>query len=466
MDRQHLIVVSNRGPAGYDRDVSGRRIRNRAAGGLVSALRPLTLKHDVTWIASAMTAEERRMALAGPIVEQGPGGSSFRLRLVAHDADAYEAFYDVISNPVLWFVQHDLWSLRQDPDLDLHGPWRRGYVPVNERFAEAVVQELDRDPAASVLFQDYHLYLAPALVRARRSEARLLHFVHIPWVDARGWSVLPEELSRAVHEGLLDADTVGFHTERWRAAFVKSCGELLGRGAEAEARSHANPIGVDVAELDRMAASPEVEEHVSCLLASRPERLVVRVDRTDPSKNALAGFAAFGRLLERRPDLRGRVGMVALLAPSRQGVPEYAAYLRQVESAVAAVNEAFAGSMPAIDLRIRDDFPSSVAAYRQYDVLLVNPVMDGLNLVAMEGPIVNERDGVVVLSRDAGAWELLGEWALGIDPRDIESTADALEVALALPAQERAARASGIRARVRSQDTGAWVERELAALLG
>lgn len=466
MSRQRLIVVSNRGPAGYERDAAGQLVRSRASGGLVSALRPLVQEHDVTWIASAMTEEERRLALAGPFEEQGPGGSSFRVRLVAHEPAAYASFYDVVANPVLWFVQHGLWSLRENPELDLRRPWEQGYVPVNEGFAQAVVAELDRDPSASVLFQDYHLYLAPALVRAQRPHARLSHFVHIPWVGADGWSMLPQELVRAVHEGLLAADAVGFHTERWRRAFISACGELLGRGEDAAARSHANPIGVDAAELDRVSASTEVEEHEARLLDGRPERLVVRVDRTDPSKNALTGFVAFARLLARRPDLRGQVAMVALLAPSRQGIPEYAAYMRELERTAAAVNEAYPARWPAIDLRVRDDFASSVAAYKHYDVLLVNPVKDGLNLVAMEGPIVNERDGVVVLSREAGAWELLGEWALGVDPLDAEGTADALEAALALSTPERAERARGIRSRVRSQHPGAWVERELAALLG
>lgn len=420
----------------------------------------------MTWIASAMTPEERRIAADGPVREHGADGSPFRLRLVAHDAEVYRAFYDVVANPVLWFVQHGLWGLRAEPELDLRRPWQHGYVPVNEAFAAAVAEELERDPSASVLFQDYHLYLAPALVRRRCPQARLSHFVHIPWVEADAWAVLPPEIVRAVHKGLLAADQVGFHTERWRGAFVASCEQVLGRGREADARSHANPIGIDVAELDRVAASSDVAARESCLLAQRPERLVVRVDRTDPSKNALTGFAAFGRLLDRRPDLSGRVRMVALLAPSRQSVPEYATYLRELERTAAAVNAAHPGCLPAIDLRVRDDFPSSVAAYRHYDVLLVNPVMDGLNLVAMEGPAVNERDGVVVLSRDAGAWDLLSQWALGIDPLDVESTAAALEAALALPAAERAGRARGLRSRVRSQEPGAWVASELAALLG
>ena len=442
-------------------------MRLRGSGGLVTALRPLVSLHDVTWIASAMTEEEREIAASGPLDEVGADGARFRLRLVAHDPDAYRDFYDVVANAALWFVQHDMWSLRREAEVDLARPWEQGYVGVNAGFANAVVEELDRAPDVAVLFQDYHLYVAPLLVRASRPEARLAQFVHIPWVGPAGWAVLPAEMARGVHEGLLANDSVGFHTERWRAAFVESCAALLGRGDEALARSHANPIAVDAAELEQLAQSSRVLERERALLSARPEQLIVRVDRTDPAKNAIAGFDAFGALLERRPDFRGRVGMVALLDPSRQTIPEYVDYLEALEAAAAAVNMRFATkSWSPVVLRIRDDFPSSVAAYKQYDVLLVNPLRDGLNLVAKEAPLVNVKDGVVVLSRDAGAWEELRDWALGIDPSDIDGTAAALERALELPRDERARRSAGLRAQVRAHTTTGWVEAELAALGG
>jgi len=430
----------------------------------VAALRPLVSHHDVTWVASAMTDEERTIAAAGPLVERTID-AEFRLRLVAHDPAAYRSFYDVIANPALWFVQHDLWGLMRDPEADLLGPWHDGYVAVNAGFARAVVEELEHTPDAAVLFQDYHLYVAPALVRKRRAAARLGHFVHIPWVGADGWAVLPPAIARSVHEGLLACDSVGFHTERWRSAFVEASGALLGRETEARARSHANPVAVDAAELERAAAQATVLERERALVGSRPEQLIVRVDRTDPAKNAVAGFAAFGRLLQRRPDLHGRVGMLALLDPSRQSIPEYVDYRHAPEAEAAAVNAAYGTPTWApIDVSIRDDFPSSVAAYKQYDVLLVNSVMDGLNLVAEEAPLVNTRNGVLVLSRGTGAWEELGEWAIGVDPRDVEATSCALEQALALPAADRMARLAGIRERVLARDPSGWANAELAAL--
>lgn len=462
--RRRLIVVSNRSPVGYVRDAAGNRVRHQGAGGLVSALRPLVARHDVTWIASAMSEEERAIAAAGTFAERA-AGATFRLRLVAHDPAAYRSFYDEIANSALWFVQHGLPGLLGAGNAGLRGAWLDGYVAVNERFAAAVSEELAQAPNAVVLFQDYHLYVAPALVRTRCPTARLAQFVHIPWVAPQAWSALPPWVARAVHEGLLACDSVGFHAERWRAAFVESSSALLGRGDEALAASHVNPVAVDAEALAGVAAQEAVLERERLLLAARPERLILRVDRTDPAKNAVAGFAAFGRLLQRRPDLHGRVGMLALLDPSRQGIPAYVAYRRALEAEAAAVNTAYGtiGWSP-IHLSIRDDFLSSVAAYRQYDVLLVNSVMDGLNLVAKEAPLVNTRDGVLVLSRTTGAWDELGEWAIGVDPDDVDATSRALEQALALPQAERAARASRIRARVLAGDPTAWADTELAAL--
>jgi trehalose 6-phosphate synthase len=450
---------------GFRRGPDGELAEVRGAGGLVTALRPLVDRGDVTWVASAMGELERELAAEGPRDERSAAGTPFRFRLVAHDPAAYGLFYGVLANPVLWFVQHRLWALKRDPDADLSDPWRNGYVVANTALAEAAVAELDRMPGGAVYVHDYHLYLVPTLVRRLRPAAPIAFFVHIPWVGPDDWSVLPDEIARSVHEGLLACDSVGFHTERWRDAFVTSCEALLGRGAEAERVSHANPIAVDTAEFDALATSEPVRGRRAELAAERPEILVLRVDRTDPSKNAVRGFEAFGRLLEQRPELRHRVGLLALLDPSRQEIPEYVDYREATERAAAAVNARFgADGWDPVRLVVRDDFPASVAAYAEYDVLLTNPVMDGLNLVAKEAPLVNARDGVVVLSREAGAYEELAEWVVGVDPLDVEGQAEALAQAIAMPPGDRRDRLAGIRSRVRAHDLDAWADYELEQL--
>ena len=478
--RRKLIVVSNRGPATYDVDADGVRVTRRGGGGLVTALRSLVAMHDVTWIASAMTDEDRLVAAeAGgdAIQEVARDGSPYRLRLVSHDPSAYDWFYNVVSNPTLWFLQHYLWALAQTPNVDrgLHLAWDEGYVAVNAGFADAVIAELEADPGSAVFFHDYHLYLAPRFVRTRVPDASLAHFVHIPWPEPDYWRVLPSPIRRALHDGLLANDVVGFHTDRWRRNFMRSCVDIVGAegnfpdgyldydGRRVAAASHA--ISVDPDEFDELAASEPVVDREAELVATRPEILVLRVDRTDPSKNVVRGFRAFERFLEEHPDLHGRIGMLALLDPSRQDIPEYAEYLGAIQRTAREVNDHYQREdWTPIDLRIEDDFFASVAAYKQYDVLLVNAIFDGLNLIAKEAPLVNGRNGVLLLSENAGVHAELGEWAVTVNPFDLAGQAEAIQVALEMSPEERARRADAIRAHVREHDLSEWVEALLADL--
>ena len=425
----------------YGRAADGTRTARRGGGGLVTALRSLVQYHDVTWIASAITEEDR--AVAGETFDEtAADGSPYRLRLVAHDRQAYDWYYNVVANPMLWFVQHSLWELPYTPKIDaaFHRAWAEGYVAVNSTFAAAVDAELERTPDAAVFFHDYHLYLAPRMVRERRPDAALMHFVHIPWPQPDYWSVFPKEARCAIHDGLTANDVIGFHTERWRRNFIYSVRELLGE--DVTAKTVTAPISVDVAEFAGLAQSEAVLRAEQEILAGRPEKLVVRVDRTDPSKNIVRGFRAFELYLDAHPEMHRRVGMLALLDPSRQDIPEYAEYLGAIQREARRVNDRFqqSGWRP-IDLEIADDFAKSVAAYKQFDVLLVNAIFDGMNLVAKEAPLVNERDGVVVLSENAGAHAELGEWALTVNPFDVEGQAEAIENALAMDADERRAAA-------------------------
>jgi trehalose 6-phosphate synthase len=466
MPDRKLIVVSNRGPVSFARDEAGNRVAGRGAGGLVTALRGLVSHHDVTWIASAMSEEDRLVAAeqdGEPIDEETSGGAPCRLRFVVNHPAAYDGYYRVVSNGTLWFIQHYLWSLAVQPELGggFRRAWSEGYVRVNAAFADAVVEELDRQPEAAVFFHDYHLCLAPSRVREQRPEARLTHFVHVPWAQPDYWRVLPEDIRKALHDGLCANDLVGFHTERWRQNFELACA-ALGSGPT---ESFVNPIGIDAGEFEGLREDRRVLDEEERIVESRPELLIVRVDRTDPSKNVVRGFRAFALLLERHPELLGRVGMLALLDPSRQDLPEYAEYLAAIEREAGSLNDRFgAGSWRPVDLRVGDNFPQSVAAYKQFDVLLVNPVLDGMNLVAKEGPLVNLRAGVVVLSENAGSHAEIGEWAIVVNPFDLDGQAEALYEALTMPGPERRRRAEAIAAHVRAHGVESWAGTQLAEL--
>src|SRR3954468_11836345 len=478
--RRQLIVVANRGPVSYARDGDGTRVAKRGGGGLVTALRSLVEHHDVTWIASAMTEEDRAVSGengGGAFAETSREGSPYRLRLVAHDPSAFDWYYNVVANPTLWFLQHYMWGLPYAPDLDLglHNAWFNGYVPVNEGFAAATIAELDANPDAAVFFHDYHLYLAPKLVREQRPDALLAQFIHIPWPETDYWHVLPEHLRRAVHEGVLANDILGFHTHRWKRNFLRACEDILGAevdhddgivvhdGRRTLVTSH--PIAIDPQEFDELRDDPAVLEAERLIVEKRPEFLILRVDRTDPSKNVVRGFRAFALFLDMHPEMHGRVTLLALLDPSRQDIPEYSEYLAAVQREARTVNDRFqSDGWTPIDLQVGDNFAQSVAAYKQYDALLVNAVFDGLNLVSKEAPLVNGRDGVLILSENTGAHEDLGEWAVTVNPFDVYGQAQAINEALTMDAGERKRRLEKIRSSVRRNDLAAWLAAQLADL--
>jgi len=475
-DDDRLIIVSNRGPAQFDRDDHGERVITRGSGGLVTALTGLATHREVLWVASAMTDEDNVVAeeTGGP-VEIELEESSYEVDLVASDPDAYDAFYSVIANPQLWFTQHYLWDLSNAPDIrrDEKIAWEYGYKVVNTDIARAVLGHVSRKDEPLVMFHDYHLYTAPSVVRESVPGAFLHHFVHIPWPHPDAWRILPRDWREEIFYGLLANDIIGFHTSSYVHNFLDCCRELMGcevdyrneivhhDGCETWVRAY--PLGIDAGRLRRVAASDDVVEFERELLSRRREHLIIRVDRADLSKNVLRGFTAFDQFLTEHPEFHENVTFIAHLVPSRTDVAEYQEYLERIEALVAVVNHRHGTTdwMP-IDLRMYENFPEAVARYKHFDLLMVNSLFDGMNLVAKEAPAVNTRDGVVMLSENTGAHEELGEWALSVNPFDIEEQADAIHRALTMDAGERRERADGLRAIVDATDPGIWIDRQLA----
>ncbi len=471
-----LIIVSNRGPAQFDRDEDGERTVGRGGGGVVTALTGLATHRDVLWVASAMTEEDTAVAEeAGGPVELELEGARYEVDLVTSDPDAYDAFYSVIANPQLWFTQHYLWDLSNAPDIrDVEKvAWEHGYKVVNEDIANEVLRQVEGRDEPLVMFHDYHLYTAPALVRAQAPGAFLHHFVHIPWPHPDAWRILPRSWRDEIYGGLLANDIIGFHTSAYVHNFLDCCRELV--GCEVDYRSkvvhyegreiwiRAYPLGIDSDRLRRVAASEDIADYERELLARRREHLIIRVDRADLSKNVLRGFTAFDQFLTDHPEFHENVTFIAHLQPSRQDVAEYQEYLERIEALVAVVNHRHGTTdwMP-IDLRIYENFLEAVARYKHYDLLIVNSLFDGMNLVAKEAPAVNTRDGVLMLSENTGSHEELGECALSVNPFDIEEQAEAIHRALTMDARERRERADCLREIVDRTDPGIWIDHQLA----
>ncbi|MDP8921874.1 MAG: trehalose-6-phosphate synthase, partial [Chloroflexota bacterium] len=437
------VVVSHRGPVTYDVTPDGLQAR-AGAGGLAGALRSLSDHVPLTWASCAMSEGDRLAAAAGGA--DAPADAS-RLRLAVLPERVYQLHYEVASNPILWFVQHRIAeALAPGRDDEIEEAWEEGYRPANARLAATVADELDRPDTAPVVFvHDYQLYLLPGILRRLWPRLTISHFVHIPWPTPEAWEVLPLYIRREIVASLAAADIVGFQTRRDVAAFLACCRAWLPDArvdastssvAVGARRAHvrAYPISVDVDGVRALTADPSFLAHRARFAAADTERTIVRVDRLDPTKNVVRGFRAFERLLECRPEWRERVTFRSFLVPSRSTIPEYRRLAGEVFALVDRINLRF--GTPAwqpIRLAYEHDREQALAGLSLADVMLVNPVADGMNLVAKEGAIVNDRDGVLVLSTTAGAYEELGPACLGVDPLDVAGTADALARALTMP---------------------------------
>jgi len=297
--------------------------------------------------------------------------------------------------------------------------------------------------------------------------------VHIPWTQSDAWRVLPARIRDEIFHGLLANDIIGFHTRSYRRNFLQCCRDLLDLEVDMDGGIvhcgdrdvwvRAYPLPIDYRATQAVAQRPRVREFEEKLLARRRDFSILRVDRADLSKNVLRGFTGFDIFLEQHPEFAERITFTAQLMPSRTDVAEYAEYLERIEALVAVVNHRHGTPdwMP-IDLKLRDDLDEAVASYKHYDVMMVNAMFDGMNLVAKEGPLVNERDGVSILSENTGAHEELGEFALSVNPFDVQELADAIYAALTMSHEGRARRSSGLKEIVTSRDPGDWIDEQIA----
>jgi trehalose 6-phosphate synthase len=486
--RRRLLVASNRGPLSFAMASDGSLSARRGGGGLVSGLMPglsaLAEQAEVVWICAALSDADREAARQDPDGQQfgidggRADGGRTAVRALDIPSGIFQGAYNTVANATLWFVQHLLFDTPVQPCF---GPaFRRdweSYVTYNDAFAQALVQGVTTAPdQARVLVQDYHLDLVPRMLRDRVPGVRIAHFSHTPWAPVDYFRILPDENGRALLDGILGADHAGFLCQRWASAFLDCCEALLGAQVDRDTqrvihRGHVtsvgvHPLGVDAAALRERASAADVQANVGALEQLAGDRkLIVRIDRTELSKNILRGLGAYRELLATRPEWHGKVVHVAFAYPSRSSVPGYREYTSQVERLAAQINAEFAtpGWQPLV-LEVKDDYPRSLAACRVADVMVVNPIRDGMNLVAEEGPVLSDRGCALVLSREAGAASLLGSDALLVNPYDISATASALHQALIMPEDERRRRCTALANAAAREAPSVWLRAQLDAL--
>jgi trehalose 6-phosphate synthase len=460
------VLVSNRGPLSFHME-EGKPVAGKAAGGLAGTLSPMVLGTGATWVASAMGQADRQAVADGLMSAEG-----LRIELVEPDPDIYERAYNVVCNAELWFCHHHLFDAARRPRNDRH--WAEAwdaYRELNQQFAERVAKVAPE--GGRVLVQDYHLNLVASELAAARPDLRTVHFTHTPFADPSVLRMLPTSTAVELLDGMAAFTACGFHTARWAAAYRAAQRELGPFAVSGVSRSgegppvFVSPLAPDVDRLrQEVDEGPAVEarRQLDERIGDDDRLVITRVDRMELSKNLLRGFWAFDELLESNHRLRGRVLFLAMAYPTRQGLAEYVGYRNEVESTVARINERWAtADWTPIVLEVEDDYPRSLAALTRSDVLLVNPVRDGLNLVAKEGPLINRRDGVLALSREAGAFEELGEAALEVNPFDVSGTAAVLARALSMEPGERAQRAATLRRLITARRPADWLDDQLRA---
>jgi trehalose 6-phosphate synthase len=478
-----VIVASNRGPVEFRREEDGSIKAHRGAGGVVTAMSTALVATDAVWISSMRTKEDAIMAREAPggRLAMPPDKPQYWVRYIIPEKKDFQQYYSVISNSILWPLQHYLYDVLRRPVIDesVHDAWNQGYRKVNRLFADEILREIRATDKKPLIFlQDYHLYLCAQYIRRKVPDALIHHFTHSPWVQPDYFRLLPHGMRRELLQGMLANDVLGFHTPHYVNNFLQCCreGEAVRVTVDAKRRlvRHGSreiyvrhyPISIDHEALERTARRRDVEDYRTRLreLAGGC-KLLVRVDRVEPSKNILRGLQGYEHFLRRYPEWQERVIFANFLYPSRSDLKEYRDLQRDIEEAADTINREFGtDDWEPVHVEIKDNYPRSVAAQMEFDVLLVNPVADGMNLVCKEGAVLNRRDGVVILSVTAGAYQEMRGTVMPVNPLDIAETADAIHTALQTGERKRKSMGRAAREVVEANTSFKWFLQQMRAL--
>ena len=478
-----LILVSNRGPVEHQMTSDGRPEARRGSGSVVTAFNSLVQKFEFTWVASAMSEGDRVVSEngQGPHIKSPLPGHQINLRYVVTPRRVYHKYYNILCNPLLWFLQHYMWNPPYNPNVDaaVHDAWESGYIPVNQAFANAVIAEAQAlEQAPIVIGHDYHLYLMPEFVRQGVPEAVIQHFVHIPWPTPQYWHMIPDYIIRRICESLCATDLLGFQTIGDVRCFLDTVEEFVpdvtvDRTSHTVARNGRTtsvkvyPISINVEEVQRIANTPRALGYENRLSADTGDVTIVRIDRAEPNKNIVRGFRAYELMLTRYPELKGKVKFLAFLVPSRTHIRQYQRYMNEIQQVIQQINNNHGTDdwQPIVPF-IENNYTQAIAGMKLYDVLLVNTIIEGMNLVAKEGPVVNNRYGVLVLSHSSGVYHQLADGAISVSPTDIEGTMEALHQAITMSAEDRKDRAARMLNSVCREDINHWLYQQMHDISG
>jgi trehalose 6-phosphate synthase len=477
----NIIIASNRGPIENIENQQGNIVQQKGSGGLITGLSGAVKHNDITWISCAQTPHD--VTFSEGYASLTNNDEDIYIKFIPIEQQTYDDYYNVIANPLIWFLQHSMWNVPSDPVID-HTTWRawnEGYLKVNRVFADEITKQVNKlDGKTLVMLQDYQLYMTAKYIHDysfQENKPTLLHFIHIPWPGPEYWHILPPTMRRGILESLCGVDLLGFQTEDDGLNFLRTVANNLPEAHVSYEHmriwydNHATyihhfPISIDVESLTAMVRKKAVFDHKQNLKeVIADKKLILRVDRIDPSKNIIRGFQAYQELLTLYPDYQEKVIFLAILVPSRRGIEEYQDYLDKIMAISGQINADFGNkNWEPVRILVGEDYERALAAMQLYDVLLINAIADGMNLVAKEGPMINTRNGVLILSERAGASLQLAPGSTIISPCDIFATAEAMHQGLIMDPEEKENRAKTLKWIIKQYDIHKWFSSQIQAV--
>ena len=478
----NIIIASNRGPVKNIEDDQGNINQEKGSGGLITGLSGALKYIDATWISCAQTPQdvefdEGYTTLVG-------GKKDIHIKFINPEPKAYDGYYNVIANPLIWFLQHSMWNVPSEPVIDhtTWQAWHKGYLEVNQLFANEINKLINKTNRKTlVMLQDYHLYMTAKHIREKSSTEKqptISHFIHIPWPGPEYWQILPPTMRQNILESLCAVDLLGFQTEEDSLNFIRTIESQISNASVSfehrriwyknhETHIREFPISIDIGSLEKLSQDKEVLENKQKLLETTSgKKLILRVDRIDPSKNIVRGFQAFQELLILHPEHKEKVIFLAILVPSRRGIEEYQDYLDKIMAITGQINADFGTKdWEPVRILVGEDYKRALGAMQLYDILLVNAIADGMNLVAKEGPTINKQNGVLILSEATGASIELAPGSTIVSPCDIYATAKAMNQGLTMPEEEKEKRAKKLKWIIEKNDIFRWFTDQLQAVI-
>ncbi len=451
-------------------------------GGLVSTLKPLMEKVKATWVAATTNPLDNDMAIQyknenRPITGNNP---DFNVEFLTIDSKEYDDYYNTISNSILWYIHHYIWKQPEDEELyqEIYNSWQNGYKPVNKKFAEKII-ELDKlsEEKSLVMLQDYHLYLTAENIRNNLEDIFLNQFIHVPWPDPDYLSILPEYIIESILDGLLSNDIVGFHIPRYANNFLKSCegyadivdyqnSTVYNDSHETIIRSY--PISVDTSGLKELSNSRKVKKYEDLIHNIKGDNfLIYRTDRADMSKNIPRGFLGYEKFLRDNPEYQGKVKFLVTGKATRENLDDYKNYRNAIKLLIERINWLYSSKdWKPIEEIFDAPYELVVAAFKNYDCLMVNPICDGMNVVSKEGPLVNETNGGMILSEQAGSYEELKDFVLNVDPYDITETSKAIYSAVTMDKNDKIRNSECLKDIIENNTINDWISEQFQDIDG